>query len=188
MSSLAIVYVDATKHIVSSTLIQSGYATPPKVADLVGTGPRIRDPATGVPAINVAADKLALKVLVPDPAILQDRPTLEGLLGNPLNYCLRLKDPLDPSSPLVPTLAQTSSSGLTLVTTSPASVALAAAASRALQLVVLVQRGSIEAAPIVSPPGTVGPSTATSPLQETLQSGDWLWVLVESWQPVLEKI
>src|SRR5262245_47861046 len=102
MSTLALVYIDATKHIVSSVLIQSGYSTPPKVEDLVGTGLIIRHPGLNIvsPAINVDPQAVALKVLLFDAAYFtSNRAMLDGLLSTPLNYYLHPKD--DQNSPLV---------------------------------------------------------------------------------------
>src|SRR5216683_2891539 len=134
MSSLALVYVDVTKHIVSSALVQSAYSTPPKLEDLVGTGPRIRDPDSGAPAINVASANVSLKILVLDTSTFNDRAMLDGLLGDPFNFYLAPKNAHDLTSPLVPTLAQPDGVTAAPVAGAGNTVAPSADASGTLQL------------------------------------------------------
>jgi hypothetical protein len=200
MGTLALVYLDATNHVVCSVLVQSGFSTPPSVEDLVGTGPRIRDPGTDLLAVNVATAALGLKVLTFDTsAFATDRATLEGLLADPLGYGLQPKDPADTKSPLVAVPAQDSAgtAGLnvsssggsgTLAHDNSNTVALPNASAKALQLQVVVQRGAIDASPISSPANTIGPTQAARPLQVALQSQDRVWILVETYRPRLQTV
>jgi hypothetical protein len=195
MSTLALVYVELTKHVVSSVLVQSGRSASPTLEELVGAGPHLRDAPSGAVAVNVASTALDLKVLTLDTAAFaNDHAKLDGLLGNPLAYCLQLTNPADPTS-LAPTLAQptTGAAGLTL--TNPLvpgagnTVALKVAAPTPLDLVVLVQRGAIDASPIAAPKNTVGPAlNPASSLQVSLQSKDWVLVLVGTFQPMLKGV
>jgi len=190
MSKLALVYIDVTKHIVSAVLAQSGSGTP-KLEDLVGTGPRIRDMTTLVPAINVASSAVGLKVLVFDTAFFAtNQETLEGLLDNPLDYCLQLKDPTDPASPLIPVPADvTLGLDISPATTSPGISLTLGAVAKALTLLVLVQRGAIDSSPIASAPISIVPGAAAAPpFPLTVQSKDEAWLLVETQKPVLRTI
>jgi hypothetical protein len=190
MSSLALVYVDATKHIVSSALVQSGYTTPPKVEDLVGTGPRIRirKPTTGSFAVNVASATVGLKVLVLDTAAFaNDRATLDGLLSNPLDYCLQRKTPVDPT--LIPTPA---------LSTLGLDVSPAAANAKIIQtqnnngpsslvLLFLVQHDTIDSSPTALP-STIPIGSPAPPALPVLQATDSVCLLVETQKLVLKTL